>query len=593
MTFLPFLAAAVLAATPAYHVDLGRYFPSPVVEQSERASLLTEVADFAATPPTLLNSPAALRAWLQRRDRLLVRLHRHDVFVYLRAERDLDDHADQVADDALSDAMDRLDRAAERTLSSLGKPRLEDWLGRDEGLATYRFFIETSLASGAGKADTPAAATMSAALETLANGYKSLANAAPTTPAGSKPEPEQVFKARWAPYAANEQAFAALLLPIVQLEDGRARERGAVGAPEAAFTRQGLTPTQVADVLTAVGHSTANQHFQAVLATAARKRSISNAALGPWALDVADPETPAPVTLPDALAIILAAERPMGSEYTDHYARLFDPAQHHLEWCQAPTCDRTGFSVGYAGVESGLFYGAYRGDVGSIRAVAHEAGHAVHRQFMNEHQPIAAYNTGPNLLFESFAIFNELLLLDHLYRTAPSPTLKAYYLHQLLGDMTFQIFGSAQETELEQSIYAGVRAGRLHSAEDLGALTLQVLSRYNSPEAVAPEMRLSWARNRLYFTDPLYDTNYLFAGLLAVEYLKRFEADPADFSGRYVALLGNGFDDAPAALVKRFLGVDLLDAQGLVADASAVITLRTSTLEALYACGSRTTCPAP
>ncbi len=187
MTFLPFLAAAVLAATPAYHVDLGRYFPSPVVEQSERASLLTEVADFAATPPTLLNSPAALRAWLQRRDRLLVRLHRHDVFVYLRAERDLDDHADQVADDALSDAMDRLDRAAERTLSSLGKPRLEDWLGRDEGLATYRFFIETSLASGAGKADTPAAATMSAALETLANGYKSLANAAPPRQPGRSP----------------------------------------------------------------------------------------------------------------------------------------------------------------------------------------------------------------------------------------------------------------------------------------------------------------------------------------------------------------------------------------------------------------------
>ncbi len=74
--------------------------------------------------------------------------------------------------------------------------------------------------------------------------------------------------------------------------------------------------------------------------------------------------------------------------------------------------------MGTLGATTGLFYGGFDGSTNAVRAVAHEAGHAIHRQFMAEHQPIAAYNGGPKFMSESFAIFNELLLLDHLRRDA-------------------------------------------------------------------------------------------------------------------------------------------------------------------------------
>jgi oligoendopeptidase F len=283
----------------------------------------------------------------------------------------------------------------------------------------------------------------------------------------------------------------------------------------------------------------------------------------------------------------------MGLDYVKQYARLFDPAEHRVEWCREPRCDQTGFSVGFAGVTSGLFYGAYRGDTDSIRAVAHEAGHAVHRQFMNENQPLAIYNSGPHFVFESFAIFNELLLLDHLYRIASKPASKAFYLHQFLSDLNFQLYGSAEETDLEQSIYAGVRSGALHNAEELNALTLQVFSRYTAGVALAPEMKVYWAKNRLYFTDPLYDANYLFAGLLAVQYLRQFEANPKDFSRRYVAMLKTGFTDTPQALERRFLGIDLDNPDRLVEVANAMINERTSALEALYQGCATAPCPGP
>jgi oligoendopeptidase F len=262
--------------------------------------------------------------------------------------------------------------------------------------------------------------------------------------------------------------------------------------------------------------------------------------------------------------------------------RLFDPASHRVELCESDKCDHTGFSVGFAGSTSALFYGSYDGTTNRIRAVAHEAGHAVHREFMNENQPIAAYNSGPNFVSESFAIFNEFLLLDHLYRTAVTPAEKAYYLHRFLDDATFQVYGSAKETDLEQSIYAGVENGSVRNAADLDALTQKIFSEYVPAPALSPEMKVYWARNRLFFTDPLYDVNYLFAGLLALNYFEQFEADRQGFSQRYVALLKNGFSDTPRALERRFLNIDLDDADGLVSSAATFIDQRRSILERLY-----------
>jgi oligoendopeptidase F len=186
-------------------------------------------------------------------------------------------------------------------------------------------------------------------------------------------------------------------------------------------------------------------------------------------------------------------------------------------------------------------------------------------------------------VFESVAIFNELLLLDHLYRSAPTPSAKAYYLHKLLDDITFQVYGSARETQLEESIYTGVQAGELRTAADLDTLTLQVFGRYSSSPFLETQMKVYWASNRLYFTDPLYDVNYLFAGLLALEYLHRYEQDPKGFSRRYLAMLKNGFTATPQALERQFLEIDLDDPGALVGNATALISRRAVELGGLYA----------
>jgi oligoendopeptidase F len=583
------MLAALLApqAKSSYHIDLRGYFPTETAERTQRDNLLADVDTFTMVPPSSLRTSRALLRWLITRESLVKGLHRHDVYVYLRAEADIDDHADAAADAAISDALGRIDAATQREFERLGPAALNRLMAQNTDLAAYRYLIESTLRQAEHASQNGEAVRLLAdpALSSLADSYRSLLRAvqpAPRSPV-SNTTARQAFEAGWEPYQKNETAFSGLLIPIVQLQDGKARLRGFAGAPEAAYFGAGLTAAEVNGVLVALQRSTPYKRYEIVIAAAAARQLHEPIdKLHAWDLDAADSYQPARTDFSDAVSLILAAEQPMGAEYAGQFARLFEPANHRVELCEGDKCDDTGFSFGYAGTTSGLFYGSYRGTTDSIRALAHEAGHAVHREFMNENQPLAAYNSGPHFIFESFAIFNELLLLDRLCQTAPTPAAKAYYLRKFLDDATFQVYGSAREADLEQQIYGGVRNGRVHSAKDLDVLTLKVFSQYLGAPALAPEMSVYWARNRLYFTDPLYDVNYLFAGLLALEYLRQFEADPQNFSQRYVSLLKNGFTDTPQRLEEKFLGIDLDNSERMVSNAATLIEERTTTLERLY-----------
>lgn len=587
MKTLLFLASTVAAAGPAYQLDLSRYFPAPSAELTERTSLLAELDAFRKQPASSLDSPRALAQWLARYDALSMSLNRHDTYVYLRAEEDTDDRADAKADEALNIASTQLDAGVQETLVQVGADRLHAYLATDPKLAVYGYFIESSLAKSAhSQAAVRANALLTTpALDSLSASYSNLRHKVlAAVPAPKAATGRDAFDAKWKPYLTDEDAFAALLVPIVTLHNGEGRLEGFKDGVEAKYFQLSLSAAEVDTLVAAVRQSGANARYLSVVAAqAARTLHVAPDALHAWDMDAADSYQPAPVPFPDVVPMILAAEQPMGGEYAGEFVKLFDPASQRVEWCHAKNCDDTGFSVEIPGIPSGLYYGSYTGDINSMRATAHEAGHAVHGEFKDGHQPLAVYANGPNFMGESFAIFNEYLFLEHLYLSAPTPEARAYYLNRFLDDATFQLWGSAKETDLERSIYAGVQDGSLRSAADLDTLTLKVLGRYTPAAALDPEMKVYWARDRLFYTDPLYDVNYLYAGLLALEYLHQLEQDPKDFPARYMALLKNGFTDTPQALEKQFLGIDMGDAAGLVRDASAMIDARTRELQTLYA----------
>jgi oligoendopeptidase F len=497
----------------------------------------------------------SLLSWLEQYDSLLKALQRHDVYVYLRAEQNVNDTLDAKADDQLGSLEDRVADRVVRAAQQLGAVRIER-LTRPSSLTAYRYLLETSLAVAAHRLNAEEARSVEVAvipvLDAAAASYKALRRSSSDS------------------IASHQDAYAALLISIAAARNGVARLRGFSGAPEASYYDKSIPPGSVERTLQAVRASTAYARYRSVAALAPKPGF-----------------TPAPRTVADAIPIILAAEQPMGKEYAAAYAALLNPDDHRLDICTAADCDDTGFSVGFAGIDSGVYFGGYDGRISNVRAMAHESGHAVHREFMSRNQPIAAYNEGPHFMFESFAIFNQLLFLDHLYRTAPNDLQRAYYLDYFLSDASFLVFGSAEETELESAIYRGIDDGTIRTAIDFNTLTTKVFARYDPASERDADTPLYWARDRLFFTDPLYDVNYLYAGLLALQYFADFEREPTDFSRRYVALLKNGFNAAPAALEKRFLGIDLANEAGLVANASAFLEARTAVLSKLYSNGAQ------
>jgi oligoendopeptidase F len=171
---------------------------------------------------------------------------------------------------------------------------------------------------------------------------------------------------------------------------------------------------------------------------------------------------------------------------------------------------------------------------------------------------------------EAVAILNEMLLYEYLYKHAPDPSTRAYYLQAQLDEMTFEIFTSAEEAQLEEAIYDGVVGGTIREAADLDALTLATTSRFEIWPGIDPELKHAWIGKRLMFQDPLYLANYLYAGLLATKMFAMATHDPRDFQKRYEALMTSGFDAPPKEILRRFFGRDLSPADLVGADMDVI-----------------------
>ncbi|HEY6252470.1 MAG TPA: M3 family metallopeptidase [Candidatus Angelobacter sp.] len=195
----------------------------------------------------------------------------------------------------------------------------------------------------------------------------------------------------------------------------------------------------------------------------------------------------------------------------------------------APDRYTSGFSIGFTGSTSMLFFGRYDGTFKDLSVIAHEGGHAVHRSLMTTHGVQPLYADGPSFIFESFAMFNELLLADYLSEHAADPQLQRFYREQWMGIKGLDAFYGAQDALLEQQIYEGVSAGRIRGADDLDKLTQQVDGQFSIFPATTSEIRNRWAAVSLMYEDPLYDVNYVYGGILALKYYQLYSSNRAAF----------------------------------------------------------------
>jgi oligoendopeptidase F len=418
----------------------------------------------------------------------------------------------------------------------------------------------------------------------LADAFDALISSIPRTSGTNAPDPatrRAALAARDTAYDGAAPAAAAFIGAVVDAENRDAIAQGFANAAERQYRSLELTDNIVNQTLAAVAaQAGAYRAYQKVLA------AHVTATLGVSAVLSTERDLGAvrPIDIPsnEGRRLILDALQPLGRDYVDRFAALLDPANGRLDLTGGAHRARTATSVAVYDGPVALYVSSYSGTLASLSAIAHEGGHAIHRELMNASGSPLYQRNGPHDLMEGFALFNELLLYDHAAKIADTPSARTYALEHLLSTITFELFGSAEETVFERSLYT-TTAGRapLNRAQ-IDELYQAAIAPYESWSMSDVGRSRAWMQKPLLVEDPLYLVNYLYAAVVAVELLDRSSIDP-DFAQKYTALLRRGFD-ADASTLLATVGIARDDPK-LIEAVAKFIEAKTAELQRLYHAG--------
>lgn len=608
-SFIRFAAALILigtgasAADEARHINLARYyFASPADELKDRQVLTDMLTQLQQMRGHVTASPKALLQALQLNNRIQTTYARHDAYLHLRCRTNNQDLTACADENTLDGIVDSKTAFLTSEVASLSDSTRAAYLRREKRLAPYGYWLENARRSGAHTLTGPRGdaigeftteisgwqaplydATMSSVdFGSVATSHGTLDVRRQRNLLAIDPDArvrEEAFRKRYAAIASVRNTVAFALLYTAKAANYLAQARGIPNAPDGKYFDIGLDPKDVRGTIELVaGEGELNKRFERLRAREV-EQALGLKTAGPWDMDVPLTQIPT-LSLPATTMLMHDVFADIGPWYQNEFDALLDPANERFDVVPGGALHRSGggFSVGYAGAKSGLFVGNFDGTYKDLSVIVHEGGHAVHRALMNAQGVLPVYTKGPHFVFESIAEFNELVLADYMTTHATDPATKRYYAERFLSIKGLDFLAGAQDAALEQAVYDGVAEGKITSADDLDALTLQVDSRFSVwPEREA-ELKARWEALDLAFEDPLYDVNYMYASMLALKYFQLYKEKPDWFLPRYRAFLANGFDDTPQHLLKRFLGIDLAG-PGLVNDAVSVVNRRLKDLE--------------
>ncbi|HEY3411469.1 MAG TPA: M3 family metallopeptidase [Armatimonadota bacterium] len=250
--------------------------------------------------------------------------------------------------------------------------------------------------------------------------------------------------------------------------------------------------------------------------------------------------------------------RYLGKEWNNELHKLLDPANGRLDIVAGPNRVPGAFTYPMQRGESPFFSYGYEGYLQDVSTLAHESGHAVHMSLMNNAGVLPSNMGGPSYFTESYAILDEIVLSDKLYREEQDPGRKVYYLEQLLSQM-MSFYSNVRIAAIEKTVYEKVDKGQVKTADDLDKITHDIGAKVSIWHDLEPDTNALWEQVEHYYRSGTQYENYVFADLLAQTYFTMYQKDPAGFAKRFTALERNGFNDTPANLLKKFMGINMRD----------------------------------
>jgi oligoendopeptidase F len=393
------------------------------------------------------------------------------------------------------------------------------------------------------------------------------------------PKRQAAIYKRNAAYDQVAPVTANLLAEIIDLENRDAVAQGYANAADRKYNSLGLSPQFIQESLTEMqAQAPLHRHYEQILAEhAMRKLKLSS--VTSTEISLADPTVPK-ISFSQARHLILDGLEPLGPDYVQRFAQLLNPANGRLDLSGGAHRARTGTSIAVYDAPVAFYFQGYNGTLDNVSVIAHEGGHAIHRELMNASGIPVYERTGPHYLFEGFAMFNELLVLDHATKVASTAAERQYALESFLWNLSDALFITTEETAFERSLYTEANGHSLLDRSKIDSIYRDSVSPYEYWPMDDVGVSYYWIRKSLLFQDPLYEVNYLYAALVAVALYEHAHADP-QFAAKYEALLSRGFYATPQTLLAT-MNINL-DDPALIKSAASLFQSKTDELQRLYA----------
>ncbi len=569
---------AAAATDPRYVWDLSTIFKDDAAWEAERQALLAEVPRLTALREGFGRDAASLRAGLDRLSAINQRARRFFTYASALASTDNRNPRHQERSGQARAVWGQIGSATawvDGALRDIGPVRIEAYLKAEPGLAKHRVRLQ-EVQRLARHQLTPEAETALAAMSPAMSATTQIRTLLVTTDIewptitvdGQPVKVDNIGYQRLRAHpdrAVRQQAFDAFFKTY-------ARFQGSLGAALAQRVDAGVANARLRQYPSAVAASlAANDIPESVYRTLVAETNKALPTLHRYLKlrqrllklpDLAYHDVyPDIVTAPrryspeDAAELTLAAVAPLGAPYQKQLREALAARTMHVY--PAPGKSSGAYQSGVYG-QVPLIFLNHQDTFDSVSTYAHEWGHGMHTLQANGAQPFetASY---PLFLAEIAAFTHELLLADHVKKTAKTREERVFYLGEAIERIRGAFFRQAMFAEFELATHDAVQRGEALSGTRMTRQFCDLLRKYHGADAgvmrIDPSVCTEWAFIP-HFHRPFYVYQYATSMAAATHFTQQLLTGNPAARDTYVGLLRSGGSRHPVPLLKD-AGLDM------------------------------------
>ncbi len=179
-------------------------------------------------------------------------------------------------------------------------------------------------------------------------------------------------------------------------------------------------------------------------------------------------------TIEEAQEIVVKSLSILGDKYNEKLKKIFD--NHYIDYCPYKGKTSGGYSYSTYNITSRILMN-FNGEFDDISTIAHESGHNVHHQFINDNNH-SWYSNQSTIVCEVASLTNEFLLANWMINNSNTKEEKLIGLEHILKVYQNNFFGAIMEGQLEVMMYNKINNGEMITAQFLNDEMNNLLEKY-------------------------------------------------------------------------------------------------------------------